>query len=121
VIAAKTVLSSSYSRHAEAAADDYSVKLMRKMEADPKALAAVLSRIASDKDDGMALLRDHPDTKDRIAAINKVTLEDPPRPLLTTAEWKALKFMCAPSPCDGRLDNQLKSPNQQKPSRQPKP
>ena len=49
VIAAKTVLSSSYSRHAEAAADRYSVELMQKVEADPKALAAILSRIASDK------------------------------------------------------------------------
>jgi predicted Zn-dependent protease len=48
---------------------------MKKIEADPKALAAVLSRIASDKDEGMALLRDHPETKDRIAAINKVTVE----------------------------------------------
>ena len=121
VIAAKTVLSSSYSRHAEAAADNYSVELMKKIEADPKALAAVLSRIASDKDEGMALLRDHPETKDRIAAINKVTVEAPPMPLLTGAEWKALKAICASSPGDGHLDNQLKSPNQQKPSRQPKP
>jgi predicted Zn-dependent protease len=54
---------------------------MKKIEADPKALAAVLSRIASDKDEGMALLRDHPETKDRIAAINKVT-------------WKLLQCRC---------------------------
>ena len=94
---------------------------MKIIDADPKALAAVLSRIASDRDEGMALLRDHPETKDRIAAINKVTVEAPPMPLLTGAEWKALKAICASSPGDGHLDNQLKSPNQQKPSRQPKP
>jgi predicted Zn-dependent protease len=121
VIAAKTVLSSSYSRHAEAKADDYSVALMQKIEADPKALAAILSRIASDKDEGFELLRDHPETKDRIAAINKVTVESPQKPLLTGAEWKALKAICASPPGDGHLDNQLQSPNQQKPSRQPKP
>jgi predicted Zn-dependent protease len=121
VIAAKTVLSSSYSRRAETAADDYSVELMQKIEADPKALAAILLRIASDKDEGVAILRDHPETKDRIAAINKVTVEDRPKPLLTGAEWKALKAMCAPLPGDGRVDNQLKSPNQAKPSRQLKP
>jgi Zn-dependent protease with chaperone function len=121
VIAAKTVLSSSYSRHAEAKADDYSVELMQKIEADPKALAAILSRIASDKDEGFELLRDHPETKDRIAAINKVRVESVPKPLLTGAEWKALKAICASPPGDGRLDNQVQSPNQQKPSRQPKP
>jgi Peptidase family M48 len=121
VIAAKTVLSSSYSRHAEAAADKYSVELMQKIEADPKALAAILSRIASDKDEGVALLRDHPETKDRIAAINKVTVDDPPKPLLTEAEWKALKAICGSLPGDGKTDNQLKSSNQPKPSRQPKP
>ena len=121
VIAAKTVLSSSYSRHAEAAADKYSVELMQKIEADPKALASILSRIASDKDEGVALLRDHPETKDRIAAINKVTVDDPPKPLLTGAEWKALKAICGSLPGDGKVDNQLKSSNQPKPSRQPKP
>jgi Zn-dependent protease with chaperone function len=121
VIAAKTVLSSSYSRHAEAAADKYSVELMQKIEADPKALASILSRIASDKDEGVALLRDHPETKDRIAAINKVTVDDPPKPLLTGAEWKALKAICGSLPGDGKTDNQLKSSNQPKPSRQPKP
>ena len=121
VIAAKTVLSSSYSRHAEAAADKYSVELMQKIEADPKALAAILSRIASDKDEGVALLRDHPETKERIAAINKVTVDDPPKPLLTGAEWKALKAICGSSPGDGKGDNQLKSSNQPKPSGQPKP
>jgi len=121
VIAAKTVLSSSYSRHAEAAADKYSVELMQKIEADPKALASILSRIASDKDEGVALLRDHPETKDRIAAINKVTVDDPPKPLLTGAEWKALKAICGSLPGDGKTDKQLKSSNQPKPSRQPKP
>ena len=121
VIAAKTVLSSSYSRHAEAAADKYSVELMQKIEADPKALASILSRIASDKDEGVALLRDHPETKERIAAINKVTVDDPPKPLLTGAEWKALKAICGSLPGDGKTDNQLKSSNQPKPSRQPKP
>jgi Zn-dependent protease with chaperone function len=122
VIAAKTVLSSSYSRHAEAAADAYSVQLMQKVDGDPKALGAILSRIASaNEEEGFELLRDHPDTKDRIAAINKVTVDDPPKPLLTGAEWKALKAICVASTDDGRLDNQLKSSKESSPSQQPKP
>jgi Zn-dependent protease with chaperone function len=121
VIAAKTVLSSSYSRHAEAAADAYSVQLMRKVDGDPKALAAILSRIASANEEGFELLRDHPDTKNRIAAINKAAVNDPPKPLLTGTEWKALKAICVASTDDGRLDNQLKSPKEGRPSQQPKP
>jgi len=121
VIAAKTVLSSSYSRHAEAAADAYSVELMQKVEADPKALAAILSRIASAKEDGFELLRDHPDTKARIAAISKATVEDPPRPMLSGAEWKALKAMCAAPADDGRVNNAPKPSAEGKPPRQSKP
>jgi Zn-dependent protease with chaperone function len=120
VIAAKTVLSSSYSRHAEAAADAYSVKLMQKVEADPKALAAILSRIASAKEEGFELLRDHPDTRARIATIGKATVEDPPKPLLTGAEWKALKAICAAPADDGRLNNPPKSSTESK-ARQSKP
>jgi Zn-dependent protease with chaperone function len=121
VIAAKTVLSSSYSRRAEAAADAYSVQLMQKVAGDPKALAVILSRIAAANEEGFELLRDHPDTKDRIAAINKATVEDPPRPLLTGTEWKALKAICVTTADDSRLDNQLKSPKESNPSGQQKP
>ncbi|MGA8649286.1 MAG: M48 family metallopeptidase, partial [Xanthobacteraceae bacterium] len=113
VIAARTVLNSSYSRHAEAAADDYSVKLMENAGGDPRALGAILSRIASDKYDGMTLLRDHPDTKDRIAAINSVTVENLPKQLLNATEWKALKAICSPLPPDGK-------PQDGKPADQPK-
>ena len=120
VTAAQTVLSSSYSRHAEAAADDYSVEVMQKAEADPKALGAILSRIASDKDGGMAILRDHPETKDRIAAINALTVENRPKPLLSAAEWKALKAICRPLPQDGGSGNQVKSADRPKASPQQK-
>ena len=98
VIAAKTVLRSSYSRRVEAAADSYSVVLMRKAGGDPRALAAILARIVSDKDEGMKILRDHPDTKDRIVAINAVAPTAATAPLLDAADWSALKQICAPSP-----------------------
>jgi Zn-dependent protease with chaperone function len=98
VIAARTVLSSSYSRQAERAADAYSVELMQNVEADPKALAAILSRIAGSKEQGFELLSDHPDTKARIAAIDEATAKDQLRPMLTGAEWKALKAICTLTP-----------------------
>jgi Zn-dependent protease with chaperone function len=98
VIAARTVLKSSYSRRVEAAADAYSVDLMEKVGGDPHALGTVLARIVGDKDHGMKLLLDHPETKDRIAAIDAVAATGVTTPLLDAADWSALKQICAPLP-----------------------
>jgi Zn-dependent protease with chaperone function len=98
VIAARTVLKSSYSRRVESAADGYSVALMQKAGGDPHALGVILARIVVDKNHGLAILRDHPETKDRIAAINAVADTGPTAPLLDVAEWSALKQICAPLP-----------------------
>ena len=101
VIAAKTVLRSSYSRRVEAAADTYSVDLMRKVGSDPRALAAILARVMADKDEGIKILSDHPDTKDRIVAINAVAPAGATTPLLGAADWAALKQICTPSATSG--------------------
>jgi Zn-dependent protease with chaperone function len=96
VIAAKTVLRSSYSRHVEADADTYSVGLMGKIGGDQRALAAILARIVSDKEEGLKILRDHPETKERISAINAMATGGPgaATPLLDAAQWRAVKAMC---------------------------
>ncbi len=98
VIAARTVLKSSYSRRAEAAADGYSVALMAKAGGDPHALAAILGRIASDKEHGLKILLDHPETRARIAAIDAVPVYGATQPLLDATDWAALKRICAPLP-----------------------
>lgn len=98
VIAARTVLKSSYSRRAETAADAYSVDLMQKAGGDPHALGAILARIVEDKDQGLKLLLDHPETKERIAAIDAVPVSGPTTPLLDAADWSALKQICPPLP-----------------------
>jgi Zn-dependent protease with chaperone function len=99
VIAARTVLKSSYSRRVEAAADAYSVDLMAKAGGDSHALGAILARIVDDKDGGkdpgMKLLLDHPETKGRIAAINAIAVSRATVPLVTAAEWSALKQICS--------------------------
>jgi Zn-dependent protease with chaperone function len=95
VIAAKTVLQSSYSRQVEAAADTYSVGLMGKVGGDPRALATILARVMSDKEEGIKILSDHPDTKDRIVAINAIAPARATTPLLGAADWAALKQICA--------------------------
>jgi Zn-dependent protease with chaperone function len=98
VIAARTVLRSSYSRRVESAADAYSVGLMQQAGGDAHALAAVLGRIVGDKERGPKILLDHPETRDRIAAIEAITAVPARAPLLSAAEWNALKEICAPLP-----------------------
>jgi Zn-dependent protease with chaperone function len=98
VIAAKTVVRSSYSRRVEAQADIYSVGLMHKVGGDPRALAAILERVTADKDEAIKILSDHPDTKDRVVAINAIAPAGATTPLLGVADWAALKQICAPLP-----------------------
>ena len=97
VFAAKTVLQSSYSREAEAAADAYGAELMNKAGGDARALATMLDKIGGATEPGMKILMDHPDTKARVAAINKSAAAASPSPFLEAREWAALKQICAGS------------------------
>ncbi len=96
VIAARTVVQSAYSREVEAAADLYGVSLMSGIGGDPKALGTILDRIAGKVEPGSKILLGHPQTKDRIVAINAAADASPSRimPLLAPAEWAALKRIC---------------------------
>jgi Zn-dependent protease with chaperone function len=98
IIAAKTILQTSYSRQVESAADAYGVTLMMKIGGDPRALAAILLRIAGTSHPGPKLLIDHPETRDRVAAIEAMAKPGPRRPLLTPSEWAALKSICGTAP-----------------------
>ena len=83
VIGARAVLQSSYSRDVESAADRYGVDLMTRAGGDPRALGAVLNRIAGTTHPGVEILRDHPDTKARVAVINTLApASQPARPML---------------------------------------
>jgi Zn-dependent protease with chaperone function len=94
VIAAKTVLQSSYTREAETAADAYGAGLMNKAGGDARALAVMLDKIGGATEPGMKILMDHPETKARVAAINKLAAAHAPSPFLDPAEWSALKQIC---------------------------
>jgi Zn-dependent protease with chaperone function len=96
VIAARTVVQSAYSRDVEAEADRYGVELMTKTRADASALARILERIDGAVDPGITILLDHPQTKDRVAAINAMAAaaRQPTEPLLSAQEWSALKRIC---------------------------
>jgi Zn-dependent protease with chaperone function len=95
VLAARSVLQSSYSRRAEAKADAYGAELMNKAGGDAHALAVILARIGGATEPGMDILLDHPDTKARVAAINRIARPRGVRPFLEPGEWAALKRVCA--------------------------
>jgi predicted Zn-dependent protease len=94
VIGARAVLSSSYTRDVESAADRYAVELMNKAGGDQRALAVVLNRIAGAIHPGMEILRDHPDTQARVKLINDLASASAPQSLLEPSEWAALKLIC---------------------------
>ena len=95
VLAARTVLQSSYSREVEADADRYGAELMNKAGGNARALAVILGKIGGATEPGMKILLDHPETKARVAAINKIASARAPSPFLNAAEWAALKRICA--------------------------
>ena len=94
VLSARTVLQSSYSRDAEAAADAYGVALMNKVGGNGEALGSLLARIDDLHASGPALLRDHPQTADRVVAIRSLAKPASAPPLLDSAQWAALKNIC---------------------------
>jgi Zn-dependent protease with chaperone function len=95
VLAAKTILQTSYGREVETAADGYGVTLMRAIDGDARALGRILSRIAGGTHPGPRILRDHPETRDRVVAIEAMAGPGPGKPLLAKSEWAALKTICA--------------------------
>jgi Zn-dependent protease with chaperone function len=97
IIAAKAILQTSYSRDVEASADDYAVDLMKALGADPRALGTILTRIAGSSHGSLKLLLDHPETKDRVDAINTRVGAGPTNPVLAPSEWADLKRICSGS------------------------
>lgn len=95
VVAAKSVLQSSYSRKVETAADAYGAELMNKAGGDARALGTMLAKIGGATEPGATILLDHPETKTRIAAINRLADPRPGTQLLDAAEWAALRNICA--------------------------
>ena len=98
VIAAKSLIQSSYSREVEMAADAYGVRLVNKVGGNPLALGTFLTRIDTRGSHGARLWLDHPQAEDRLAAINAIAAAPAAhgsQALLTSAQWSALKRICA--------------------------
>ena len=55
---------------------------------------AILPRIGGATEPGMKILRDHPDTKARIATVERLAPAGANRAMLTAEEWSALRRIC---------------------------
>jgi predicted Zn-dependent protease len=97
VFAAMSILQSSYTREAETAADAYGADLINKAGGDARGLASILDKIGGATEPGTKILLDHPETKARVAAINRAATVVSPLPFLNAGEWAALKNICAGS------------------------
>jgi Zn-dependent protease with chaperone function len=94
VLAARTLLQSSYTRDVETAADAYAVDLMNAIGANARALGTILTRIGGATEPGMKILMDHPDTRLRVSVINSRAKGAAGVPLLDAGEWAALRKIC---------------------------
>ncbi|MDP2410822.1 MAG: M48 family metallopeptidase [Pseudolabrys sp.] len=95
VFTARKVLQSSYTREAETAADAYAAMLMNRAQGDVRALGTLLARIGGAHEPGIRILLDHPETRARVAALNRMPLAQTPVPFLNPGEFAALKRICA--------------------------
>jgi Zn-dependent protease with chaperone function len=95
IAAAETLLKLAYSRQRETQADEYAVRTMVALKADPRAFAGFMERVAI-SNPRRSIFLGHPPVPDRVARINAIA---PPQSggatLLDAAEWKALKRICA--------------------------
>lgn len=94
--AAQSLLTARFSRSRETAADDFAVRTLQELDANPRALATFLERVATrPTPQGMSILLGHPSVHERVARINAMApASEKGRPLLDAAEWQALKRIC---------------------------
>lgn len=95
---AERLIDAQYTQEAEAQADVFAHDLMRRANLPPSALADMFERfraLGGDAEGFVAHFRSHPSLGDRIEAARDATPEGlEPVPLLTDAEWRALRSIC---------------------------
>lgn len=95
IFASRTLVTASHSREAETAADTYSIQLMQKLGRPPKAMGELMLRVTGKEGGkGLTIISTHPLTEDRLARMSKEDQSPKGPPLLTDAEWQALKGIC---------------------------
>src|SRR5690349_11026937 len=95
IFTSRTLITSANSREAETAADTFSIEMMQKLGRPPKAMGELMLRVTGKEGGkGLSIISTHPLTEDRLARMSKEDQTPRGTPLLTDAEWQALKGIC---------------------------
>jgi Zn-dependent protease with chaperone function len=95
IFASRELFQASHSREAERTADQTTIDVMRKLGRSPKPMGEFLLRVTGkEKGKGLALISSHPLSEDRLARMSQQDSQPTAPPLLTAAEWAALKAIC---------------------------
>lgn len=95
IFASRELFHASHSRDAERNADRTTIEVMRKLGRSPKPMGEFLLRVTGkEKGKGLALISSHPLSEDRLARMSEEDAPPSAPPLLTAAEWGALKAIC---------------------------
>ncbi|MGX1424215.1 Zn-dependent protease with chaperone function [Bradyrhizobium elkanii] len=98
IFASRSLVTSSYSRDAETNADSFAIETMHKLGRPAKPMGELMFRVTGQEGGkGLSLVSSHPLTEDRLARMDKADAAGPAsgQPLLSPAEWQALKGICA--------------------------
>jgi Zn-dependent protease with chaperone function len=96
VFAGRSMFDASYSRDQERAADAFATDVMHKLGRSPKPMGTLLVRVTGkETDKSLSLFASHPFSEDRLAEMSKDGGINTGPELLSDAEWKALKGICA--------------------------
>lgn len=95
IFVSRSAAQASYSREAEENADTFAIEVMRALGRSPKPMAELMFRVTGKEGGtGLTILASHPLTEDRLARMTKEDRPPSGPPLLTPAEWRALKGIC---------------------------
>jgi Zn-dependent protease with chaperone function len=111
IFATQSLLRASHSREAEQEADDFAFTTMRKLGRSPVPMAELLFRVTGEEGKqlgGFTILNSHPLTESRLAAAKKNDRPNDGPELLSPAEWRALKGICAGSNANSGKGNASK-------------
>jgi Zn-dependent protease with chaperone function len=98
IFASRSLITASYSRDAEQRADDFSIDVMHRLGRPTKAMGDLIFRITGNQGDTtLSILANHPLTEDRLKHLTEENRPASGQPLLSDAEWTALKAICKPA------------------------
>jgi len=95
IFASRSLITASYSRDAEQGADGFSIDVMHRLGRPTKPMGDLIFRITGNQaDDTLSILSNHPLTEDRLKRFSDEERPASGPPLLSEAEWAALKAVC---------------------------